>query len=380
MAILCGKYVEFSGQFASQVIHVLHLMGFRCSRALEAHAFFATRQLGIKTMQRSTINTVATICLLAISTTSVQAVEWADKMFPVKSHDFGSVAVAAKTEFRFPFKNLYVEDIHVSSVRASCNCTTPIIENHTLKTGETGYIRARFNTGSFYGKKGATLTVVIDKPFYAEVQLRVDGYIRRDIVFSPGQVDFGSVVEGRPSQTNVDLSYAGRSDWSVLNIESSDPHVTATYEESKRYGSTVGYKLHVSFDGTAQPGLTRANLVIVTNDRAMPRVPLEVSYDVRPAVIVSPQVVTLGTLKPGEVSNQRLVVRSDKPFLLKNVQAKGYQIDFEAGTEPKMMHVLPLKFTAGNIANAVQQPLIVSTDLPGNLTGTAIVAGQISDK
>lgn len=331
-------------------------------------------------MQRGTIYTVATFCLVTLSTGVLSAVEWADKMFPVKKHDFGSVAVAAKTEFRFPFKNLYVEDIHVSSVRASCGCTTPIIEDQTLKTGETGHILARFNTGSFFGKKGATLTVVIDKPYYAEVQLRVDGYIRRDIVFAPGQIEFGSAVEGQPMQTDVDVSYAGRNDWRILEIESPNPHVSATFEETKRYGSNVGYKLRVVFDGKAELGLTRTNLVVVTNDRAMPRVPLEVSYEIRPAVIVSPQVVTLGTLKPGEVSSQRLVVRSDKPFLLTNVEAKGYQIDFEPATEPKTVHVLPLKITAGNQPGATNDPLVVSTDLPGNLTGTTTVTGQIVDK
>ena len=78
--------------------------------------------------------------------------------------------------------------VHISGVRASCGCTTPSISKDTLKTWETGAIIAKFNTDSFLGKKSATLTVTIDKPFYAEVQLNVAGYIRSDIVFNPGAV------------------------------------------------------------------------------------------------------------------------------------------------------------------------------------------------
>ncbi|MEZ6087609.1 MAG: DUF1573 domain-containing protein [Pirellulaceae bacterium] len=327
----------------------------------------------------NTLRSMSLVGLLLIFpvATSTQAVEWADKMFPVKKHNFGTVAVATKTEFRFPFKNLYKEDIHVATVRASCGCTTPIIENNTLKTGETGYILARFNTGSFYGQKGATLTVVIDKPYYAEVQLRVDGYIRRDIVFNPGQIEFGSVVQGEPVQKTVDVSYAGRSDWQIVEIESGSPHVAAAFEETARQPGRVGYKLNVVFDGAAEPGLTRTNIVVITNDRAMPRVPLEVAFDVRPAVIVSPQVVAVGNLKPGQVSEQRLVIRSDKPFRLTDVRAEGFNIEYKKNEEPQKMHVLPLKITAGDKAGSMNQRLIIHTDLPGDLTGSALVAGQI---
>ena len=50
-----------------------------------------------------------------------------------------------------------------------------------MKTYEKGAIVATFNTNSFHGQRGATLTVIIDKPFYAEVQLHVRGYIRSDV-------------------------------------------------------------------------------------------------------------------------------------------------------------------------------------------------------
>ncbi len=43
------------------------------------------------------------VALLSFTaTTSSRAADWSDTAFPVKSHDFGTVAVAAKTEFTFP--------------------------------------------------------------------------------------------------------------------------------------------------------------------------------------------------------------------------------------------------------------------------------------
>ena len=49
------------------------------------------------------------------------------------------------------------------------------VVNPSLKTYEEGSIHATFNTPSFLGQRGATLTVMFDKPFYAQVQLHVKG-------------------------------------------------------------------------------------------------------------------------------------------------------------------------------------------------------------
>ena len=65
-----------------------------------------------------------------------------------------------------------------------------------MKTYEKGAIVADLNTNSFYGQRGATITVVIDRPFYAVVQLHDRGYIRTDVVVDPGSIELGSVDQG----------------------------------------------------------------------------------------------------------------------------------------------------------------------------------------
>ena len=50
--------------------------------------------------------------------------EWAARMFESTEHNFGTVARGAKAEYEFVFSNIYLEDVHVASVRTSCGCTT----------------------------------------------------------------------------------------------------------------------------------------------------------------------------------------------------------------------------------------------------------------
>ena len=157
----------------------------------------------------------------------------APQIIPVdqRSHDFGTVARSAKTEYRFPITNIYQQPMQISSVRASCGCTTPIIEKQVLQPGETGSILARFNTGTHTGQKQATLTVSITKPHFTELQLTVRGYIRSDIVFTPGEVNFGNVAEGENKKLEVALVYAGRTDWQVTGISAPEAFLQPTIKE-----------------------------------------------------------------------------------------------------------------------------------------------------
>ena len=111
--------------------------------------------------------TTCTLLLTLLMGSTASAQDWARKMFETTNHDFGSVARGAKAEHEFVLKNIYLEDVHIVAVRSSCGCTTPRIAKEWLKTYEQGAIIAHYNTGSFLGRKGATLSVTIDKPFYA---------------------------------------------------------------------------------------------------------------------------------------------------------------------------------------------------------------------
>ena len=102
--------------------------------------------------RKCTFGFLASVLVLAASAASAQ--QWATSMFETTRHDFGTVAAGAKTEFEFPLKNTYIEDVHVASVHASCSCTTPSIKKEWLKTYEKGAIVAVFNTRTFSGSRG----------------------------------------------------------------------------------------------------------------------------------------------------------------------------------------------------------------------------------
>jgi hypothetical protein len=168
-------------------------------------------------------NLVAASILLSVLTSAASAQQWAYKLFgETTSHDFGTVARAAKSEFTFEMQNVFKETIHISGVRASCGCAIPRVLKPTLETWEKGGIAVEFNTRSFLGQRKATITVTIDQPYYAEVQLTIAGFIRGDVVFDPGTVKFDAVAAGDEATRTVNVNYAGRSDWQIVDVRSAN--------------------------------------------------------------------------------------------------------------------------------------------------------------
>ncbi len=298
------------------------------------------------------------------------AQSWTQQAIPLaeRSHDFGTVARAAATEHRFEIRNIHQQKMHIRSVRTSCGCTTPIIENEWVEPGQAGTILARFNTGTHTGQRGATITVTIDQPVFTEVQLNVKGYIRSDVVFTPGEINFGVVAEGDAKKAEVYLDYAGRSDWAISKVSTPNESISATAEEVSREGGRVRYKILVKLSGHAPIGFMQNHLILSTNDRRLMTVPLRLFADVRPPLTISPKTVALGALKLGEPVQKRLLLKSDKPFKVTDVTSQDMDVQFDPTLESKPVQFLNVTIAPsldltkeGDIKSSVK----VTTDLEG---------------
>ncbi len=318
------------------------------------------------------------LLLAALAAPTASGQEWARTMFKQTSHDFGYVARDGKAEFEFVLSNIYLGDVHIASVRSSCGCTSPRIKQALLKTYEQSAIVAKFNTQSFLGRKGATLTVVFDKPSYAEVQLHVSGYIRDDVVFKPGSVQLGSVDQGVPAVAKVSVEYAGRRNWKILEVKSGNPHILAKAVETGRGGGRVSYDLLVRLDRNAPAGYLNEHLILITNDGRSKQLPVRVEGRVRPAITVSPASLFMGVLRPGKAVTRQLVVQGKKPFRIISVTCEDDSLQLQASTGDavKSLHVIPVTFIAGQRPGKLAKTIRIETDLtqtPAEVRAHAVV-------
>ncbi len=315
--------------------------------------------------------------LLAIAVQEASAENWADRMFPVREHDFRTVGRGTKCEYLFELENTYEEDIHIDSVRTSCGCTTPSVTKSTLKSREKGAIVAKFNTNTFIGQKAATITVVFDQPFYAETQLKISGFIRTDITFDPPEVAFGEIPPGEAGEREVVITHRGNKDWQITDVRSHCTDLLVRLNPPERTPGMVKYRMIVRTKDSMPEGDIRERLTLVSNDRDFPTTEMSISGRIRPMLSVSPTSVSLGTATAGDVVQKRLVVRGEEPFEITDVVCADDRFEFDIAGGSKKLHFVTMRFNADQADSKVGQEIRIETDLPGDKATTCIVTGSI---
>jgi hypothetical protein len=309
------------------------------------------------------------------------AQEWADEMFTARSYDFGSIARGAKAEFAFELTNLYLEDVHIASVRATCGCTTPRIEKDTLKTYEKGAVITHVNSDRFLGNQGSTITVTIDKPQYAQVQLHVKVHIFSDVLLEPSSAVLGSVAQGNSAERTISVRYTGRSDWQVKEVRTGNPHLTGTVTETSRQGSPITYDLKVVLSKDAPVGYLRESVWLITNDPQTKHIPVPVEGQVVGAISVGPSSLFLGVVQPGQSVTRQIVVRGQKPFRITSIRGdcECLKATTPKDQEPKAFYLVPITFTASEKMGRITQVIHIETDsgpMVLKVPAYAVVGGQ----
>lgn len=100
----------------------------------------------------------------SVSNDAGQAVQ-ADENAPIveveeDTFDFGQAAEGDKVKHIFKFTNNGQTPLIISSVQASCGCTTPDYPKQPIKPGESSQIEVVFNTANQPGMQHKVITMV----------------------------------------------------------------------------------------------------------------------------------------------------------------------------------------------------------------------------
>lgn len=304
-------------------------------------------------------------------------------MFDHTFHDFGVVARGSNVEHRFKIRNIYLEDAQITSVRTSCGCTSVQITKQLLKTYDTAEIVAVLDTKKFLGHKEATITVTFSQPYPAEAQLRITSFIRGDVVCEPGAIHFGTVVQGNRAPVQVLVSYAGRNDWKITDIQSNNPYLAATIREVSRAYGKVTYDLGIILTEKAPVGYVKDFVLVATNDLTAQtaRITLPVDGNVIPpptAVTAGPSPLLFGAVDAGQSVTRNMVVRGKSPFRILEATGPDSRFRFQCPTEAKTVHLVPATLTAGATPGLISGKIRLRTDVPGNEWLEVVVDGRVT--
>jgi len=198
----------------------------------------------------------------------------------------------------------------------------------------------------------------------AEGQLRVDGNIRGDIVFTPGAVKFDSVDQGNMTEQKVSVTYRGRSNWKIVDVRGASDALEVELTERQRYSGQVSYDLLVRLKNSAPAGYFNDQLVLVTNDDDNPRIPIYVGGQIIAQISVSPESLFFGDVPQGQQVSKKIIVRGKKPFKIVSVDSDDKELfQFKSDDQSSQRHIVEITFNAKKSAGSVKLPVRISTDL-----------------
>lgn len=320
-------------------------------------------------------NTLLPLVVLAYLLSPVgvcQAQQWARSMFTEFSHDFGNVVKGQRPEHRFVIENKFKEDIRIRNVVSSCGCTSVSITKKTLRTFEKAEVVAVFNSQSFDGFKKATVTVQFERPYIGEVQLTVQGNIVRasGLSMSPKEISFGQVTESKLPFRVVKLETQGDPTFRIVDVKSTFPHIKVSLKETARNGQQVSYEMRTQLKPSVPAGYSTGELLVDIEERNGTR-QISIPFDAKVVAIkISPEVLTLSNIKPGQEIKKTIILQSEREFSITDVKCRtrAYRVK-QKKKGARKVHVVEVIYTGEEEIGKHECELSFYTDLNEGVSG-----------
>ncbi len=319
-------------------------------------------------MRQRIIKFLSLATIFALGTVPAKATgqEWARKMFKEFQHDFGMVTKPSRPEHRFEIENIYEEDIRIRDIFSSCGCTSVSVTSRVLKTYEKAYVVCKFNSHIVDGPKQATVTVRFDAPFVGEVQLVIKGNAVRGsgVRLSTNQIDFGQVTNGQSSERVIQVSRQGSPNFKIDNVLSTFPHIGVSLRENYRGRDVVAYDVVARLKDSVPKGYSQGELFIVVDDNGqMVKFPVKFTAQVVAPVQISPEILTLSPIKPGEVVTRKVIVKADTPFKITDVTSHCRAFRVRADSTAKKVHFVDVIYTGEDDPGRYERVLTFQTSI-----------------
>ncbi len=275
------------------------------------------------------------LIVVAAAATASPAQNWAEKMFPDGiTHDFGVVPHGAQLFHQFNISNIYAVRMEITSITPGCGCVTATASKRVLEPRETATLDVSMDGRRFTGPKSVIVRVSVGPEFTSSADVKVTATSRADVVFNPGDVEFGAVDHGQTASQTVDVEYAGPLDWRISEVVvGKEQPFEASESETYRKPGKVGYQIKVTLKADAAPGPMREALYLKTNDPTSPTLPVLVTGEVQAVLSVSPAKLNVGSVAVGTAVTRKVILRGGKAFRVLGVDGtgNGVTLDSELG-------------------------------------------------
>jgi len=133
--------------------------------------------------------------------------------------NFDQVTQGGKVEKVFTFKNIGDANLNIERVKSSCGCTAALLSNRDLAPGESGEVRATFDSTRFQGLVVKTIYLYTNDPLHKVVQLYLRGEVKPEFTVNPRRLTLNSVVPGQEVAAKLSVANVSGKEMVVEKVE-----------------------------------------------------------------------------------------------------------------------------------------------------------------
>jgi len=221
----------------------------------------------------------------------------------------------------------------------------------------------------FSGAKTIKIHVSVGPQFVSTATLTVTANARQDVVFNPGEIDFGIVGRGQHPVKQIDVEYAGKGNWQVTEIvKNREAPFDLKVEDLPIQFQGRGYRLSAAIKSEAAAGAFKQEVILKTNDPQNPVLSFFVMGNIQGSgLTVNSQLVSMPSVKIGTSESKRIVVRGGQPFRIAAIQGLGDGLTAAIPDKESTTQIVELRFSPKQ-AGDVRHEIIILTDQKESVT------------
>jgi len=269
-------------------------------------------------MLKNLLTTVALVALLSTAGIAAAQNEGSPALVvPGKIIDAGTVSQGLVVDAVFDLVNEGKGALAIKAVRPTCGCTVADFDK-VIAPGATGHVSAKLDTKDFSGPISKSILVMSDDPQNPTVTLVIKADVRPYVEILPRPlVRFNAVMHEPINQTFIVAGADPKESFEVKNVTSNVPFIATsvrqlTEQELVAGKSKTQYEVTLSLTDAAPVGPINAVLMVNTDVKEAPQVPVKVYGVVRALIHVTPTQVQFGSVQANTRPGRNLIVVNNR--------------------------------------------------------------------
>jgi hypothetical protein len=285
--------------------------------------------------------------------------------FATPIYDFGTVKGGEVVKYTYVFTNIGGAMLQVSNVQVSCGCTTAGEWTRQVEPGKTGSIPIQFNSGSYSGAVGKSITVTCNDTNEPTVVLQIKGNIWKPIDVTPQFAVLNVTADAPSNSTTVRIVNNEEAPLTLSAPESNNPTFAA---ELKTNQPGRQFELVLRTVPPLPKGNVQGQITLKTSSTNLPVISVGAWANVQPVVMMTPAQIVLPAAPLASPMPSTVSIRNNGTNTLTLsepvVNAKGVDVQLKE-TEPGRAFAVTLSFPVGfEIAQGERVELSVKSSHP----------------